>query len=481
MSRFRSFLRLRVSLTFKFILAMFFLVLVTSASFGWFIMAREMAYEQGQMEAHGMLMAKGFANLLRYSVDLSDRATLQLLTERMIEDEVVTQCTLVDREGKTLAHASKHVPDPHLRYYLNHPFASKEGAPAGTVELALSLEKMDTRMAELKRDLLLVTLGVVGIGTLFTLIAARLLIHPIGKLASATERVARGELASRVNIRSRDEIGDLAEAFNQMTLQIRESQEDLEKKVEKRTRELEMANLELKELDETRMKFIGMASHELKTPLTAIKSNTDFILSEKEGRLPDHLKSYLLTIQRNTNRIQTRMDLLLDLARIRSGHLHLHRERIHLARVAPGYINEIKPVDKSLSIEVRIPEDLVVYADKEGLHDIFINLLSNAFKFTPEGGKVEITASLKGNDSLLEFRDTGIGVPADKLQKIFNEFFQVEGNKHGGAGLGLAITKHLVEEHGGRIWAESQIGKGSTFYLTLPSTTEAAHEESSRT
>lgn len=479
MSRFRSFFRLRVSLTFKFILAMFFLVLVTSASFGWFIMAREMAYEQGQMEAHGILMAKGFANLLRYSVDLSDRATLQLLTERMIEDEVVTQCTLVDREGKILAHASKHAPDLHLRYYLNHPFASREGTPAGTVELALSLEKMNARMGGLKRDLLLVTLGVVGVGTLFTLILARLLIHPIGKLASATERVARGELASRVHIRSRDEIGDLAEAFNQMTLQIRESQEDLEKKVEERTRELEMANLELKELDETRMKFIGIASHELKTPLTAIKSNTDFILSEREGKLPDHLKSYLLTIQRNTNRIQTRMDLLLDLARIRSGHIHLHPERILLARVAPGYINEIKPVDKSLSIEVRIPEDLVVYADKDGLHDIFINLLSNAFKFTPEGGKVEIVASSKENYTLFEIRDTGIGVPADKLKKIFDEFFQVEGSKHGGAGLGLAITKHLVEEHGGEIWAESQIGKGSIFYLTLPST-EDVHEESIR-
>ena len=156
---------------------------------------------------------------------------------------------------------------------------------AGTLEIGFSLSKINARIGGLKRDILLVTLGVVGIGTLFTLIFTRLLIHPIEKLASATERVAKGELASRVHIRSRDEIGDLANAFNQMTLQIQESQEDLEKKVEERTRELEKANLEFKELDETRMKFIGIASHELKTPLTAIKSNVDFILSEKEGRL----------------------------------------------------------------------------------------------------------------------------------------------------------------------------------------------------
>ena len=245
-----------------------------------------------------------------------------------------------------------------------------------------------------------------------------------------------------------------------MTLQIQESQEDLEKKVEERTREIEKANVELKELDETRTKFIGIASHELKTPLTAIKSNVDFILSEKEGKLPEYLKSYLLTIQRNTNRIQTRMDLMLDLARITSGHLHLHQERISLSRVAPTYLHEIKPVDKHVSVQMDIPEDLSVYADRNGLHDIFINLLSNAFKFTSEGGQVSITASQKEKETLIQIQDTGIGIPPDKFQKIFEEFYQVEGSKHGGAGLGLAITKHLVEEHGGKIWVEFAGWKG---------------------
>ena len=243
MSRFKPFFRLRISLTFKFILAMFFLVLVTAASFGWFIIAREVAYDQSQLEAHGTLLTKSFARLIQNTVDLSDRAALQLLTDRIIEDEDVTKYTVFNREGKTLAHASKNLPDRHSRYLLNHPLSSREGEKLGTLHLTLSLAKIDERMDGLKRDLLLVTLGVVGVGTLFTLIFTRLLIHPIEKLASATERVARGELASRVNIRSRDEIGDLADAFNQMTRQIRESQEDLEKKVEERTRELEMANL----------------------------------------------------------------------------------------------------------------------------------------------------------------------------------------------------------------------------------------------
>ena len=216
------------------------------------------------------------------------------------------------------------------------------------------------------------------------------------------------------------------------------------------------------------MKFIGIASHELKTPLTAIKANVDFILSEKEGQIPEHLKSYLLTIQRNTNRIQMRMDHMLDLSRIKSGHLLIYREPILLSEVIGGYINEVKPVDKNLSISVDIPEGLFIYADRNGFHDIFINLLSNAFKFTSDGGQIKIIASRKNNYILHEIRDTGMGIPNDKIDKIFEEFYQVEGGKHGGTGLGLAITKRLVEEHGGKIWVESKLGEGSSFYFTLP-------------
>jgi signal transduction histidine kinase len=216
------------------------------------------------------------------------------------------------------------------------------------------------------------------------------------------------------------------------------------------------------------MKFIGAASHELKTPLTAIKANVDFILSEKEGDVPEYLKPYLLTIQRNTNRIQDTMDEMLDLSRIESGHLILRREPIPLREVIEGYINEVKPLDKELSIHIDIPEDLLVFADPARFHDIFINLLYNAFKFTLDGGKILVNASRIEGCVLHEIRDTGIGIPGDKIGKIFEEFYQVEGGKYGGAGLGLAITKRLVEEHGGSIWVESCLGEGSSFYFTLP-------------
>ena len=139
----------------------------------------------------GTLLAKSFAHLIRYTVDLSDRGALQLMAERISEDQEVDQCILRNAEGKTLAHASKNPPHFHPTYLIKHPLLSREGGNAGTVEIGLSLSKINSRMEGLKRDILLVTLGVVGIGTLFTLIFTRLLIHPIEKLASATERVAQ--------------------------------------------------------------------------------------------------------------------------------------------------------------------------------------------------------------------------------------------------------------------------------------------------
>lgn len=245
-------------------------------------------------------------------------------------------------------------------------------------------------------------------------------------------------------------------------------------------RELEMVNRQLKEIDETNMKFIGIASHELKTPLTAIKANIDFILSEKEGKISENLRSYLITIQRNTNRIQMRMDQMLDLSRMKSNRLLFNRELIPISEVMIGYISEVTPLEKHFSIQVDVPQGLHVYADRNALHDIFINLLSNAFKFTADGGQVSVLAGQKDQSILVEIKDTGMGIPEDRLQMIFDEFYQVEGGKHGGTGLGLAIAKRLVEEQGGNIWVESQLGKGSTFYFTLPLSPENQDEKLNR-
>ncbi len=498
MNRFKSFFRFRVSLTFKFIVAMFFLVVMSAGAFGYFFVAREMTLLRNHLESQGKSIVTSIGRFFEQGIEHSDRYFLQRVAENILQDKDVSFCSVFDRDGKQLVHVGKKeaLPDPNRTYQVTRPIQSKEGRLIGTFQIGFSLDELNRQMDEMKRDILLVTLGIIGGGILLTLIMARLLLRPIEKLAEATERVAKGELTQTVDIQSKDEIGDLARAFNQMTLQLKESRGNLEKKVEERTRqleanvaelsraktstlrmlnelqaakmELEMVNRELKESDQTKMKFIGVASHELKTPLTAIKANIDFILSEKGGGVPDHLKSFLQTIQRNTNRIQMRMDQMLDLSRMKSDGLLFNRELILLSEVIGGYVSEVAPVEKHLSVRMDLPQDLRLYADRSALHDIFINLLSNAFKFTSDGGQISVSASRKDQSILLKMSDTGMGIPADKLQMIFDEFYQVEGGKYGGTGLGLAIVKRLVEGHGGNVWVESQPGKGSTFYFTLP-------------
>src|SRR4030042_2244577 len=326
------------------------------------------------METFGKSLANAFPPLFRYGFGISDRSFLERQVQIIVEDENIVQCALLERNGKELVSAIKKapLPDPDLIYRFSHPVQSQEEQLIGTVQMGISLHRFRARVDALKRDILFVTLGVIGLGFLFTIILTRILLRPIEKLVAATEIVARGELIYTVDIDSGDEIGDLARAFNQMTLQLKGSRTDLEKKVEERTRlleenikelnrartstlkmledlqsakkELEMMNREVTEMDETRMKFIGTASHELKTPLTAIKATIDFILSDKEVKVPENLKSYLLPIQRKKNRIQGTMDHMLDLTRIRSGRLLPPREMILFWEGITAYTHGVKPV-----------------------------------------------------------------------------------------------------------------------------------------
>ena len=502
MNPIESLFRFRASVTFKFILVGIFLTLLGSVAFGYFFAAREVAFFRTNFETCGKSKADNLNLLIQHVFGLSNPFFLQSVVDKVMEDEEVALCSITDPSGVKLAYAAK--PAVHeertLTYQYVQPIKSKNGQIIGKLEMGFSFNKYNKQINELVKDVILITFGVMGTIILLIVLLDRIFLKPLEKLTADARRVAKGDLAQTVDIRSKDEIEDLAKAINQMTLQFKESKEKLQKEIDERTllldhsldelsraktsnqkllndlestkRDLEMVNLKLKDVDVTKLIFIGIASHELKTPLTIIKSNIDFILSEKGGRLPEYLKSYLLSIQRNTNRIQTRMDRMLDLTRLRSGRLHIHRELLYLSEVVRGYVNEVKPADKHISMQLDIPKDLHVYADRNGFHDIFFNILSNAVKFTSEGGQIKIVVRQRDDDILHEIRDNGIGIPKDKIQKVFDEFYQVEAGKHGGTGLGLAITKRLVEEHGGKIWVESQLGKGTTFYFTIPRSKE---------
>ena len=497
MSLFKSFFRFRTSILFKSILLGILLTILCGVSFGYFFVARETSVLRSHMETYGKLKADHLNLFIQHIYGLSDPSFLQNLVNKIIEDEDVLLCSITDLSNVRLAYAVKPAASAESAptYQYLQPIRSKNGQASGTLKMEFSSPLYNQRINEIVKEAILITFGLVGTIVLIIILYVKILLRPIKKLAAATESITKKERAPGVNIQSKDEFGDLAKAIDQAALQVKQLEANFEKKVDQRTilfeetleeldrtkasaqkmlidlestkKELNRVNRKLKEVDVTKLIFIGIASHELKTPLTVIKSNIDFILSEKEGKLPEYLKSYLLSIQRNTNRIRSRIDRMLDLSRLQSGRFRVSREPLHLSEVVRGYISEVKPADKNISIQSDIPEDLYVLADKNGLHDIFFNILSNAIKFTSDGGQINISAWPKDDLIVHEIRDTGAGIPKDKVERIFDEFYQVEAGKYGGSGLGLTITKRLIEEHGGKIWAESQLGKGTTFYFTL--------------
>jgi len=241
--------------------------------------------------------------------------------------------------------------------------------------------------------------------------------------------------------------------------------------------QLESANQELKRVDEMKSEFVSVASHELRTPLTTIKNAVQLVLRGKAGEINENQTNFLALAEKNINRLTNILNDLLDLSRIEAGKVGMKFEELDLRVSIDFVLSSLKSQadGKTIHLESEIAKDLpFVFGDREKVEQILTNLIGNAIKFTPEGGKVVVSARLSDkvkNAVGISVHDTGIGIPEDQLEKVFEKFHQVESPLHhsaSGTGLGLAITKGLVEAHQGQIWVESELEKGSTFTFTLP-------------
>ena len=245
--------------------------------------------------------------------------------------------------------------------------------------------------------------------------------------------------------------------------------------IQEKSRELETANERLKELDRLKSDFVSNVSHELRTPLTAIKGAVDLLLREVPGHLNESQTHYLTRVRSNTQQLAGLINDLLDLAKIEEGKVELKGVRVSVGGLVHEVMETVKPLatEKPVLLEVKLPEpSVLVWADRDKVTQVLMNLISNAIKFTPSDGRVSIsTADDREGWVRVSIRDTGPGIPASEQEKIFEKFYQVTqdgGLKTKGTGLGLAICKALVELQGGKIWVESKEGCGSTFSFTLP-------------
>ena len=231
----------------------------------------------------------------------------------------------------------------------------------------------------------------------------------------------------------------------------------------------------LKELDKMKSAFVSNVSHELRTPLTAIKASADNMLDRLIGDLNGKQVGYLTRIKSNSDRLARLINDLLDLSTIEAGKIDLRPANLPLVTLVKEAAESLRPVaaEKLINLTVMSADPgVIAWADRDKVIQVLMNLIGNALKFTPTGGKVTIAVA-KNSAAWMQISvtDTGPGIPAEEVNKVFGRFYQIGQagtQKTQGTGLGLAISKALVEMHGGKIWVESEAGKGSTFSFTLP-------------
>jgi signal transduction histidine kinase len=298
-------------------------------------------------------------------------------------------------------------------------------------------------------------------------------VGPLGTFRPGVERIGSGDLSHRVELKTGDEIEILAEEFNKMTGQLRDAHAGLEQKVAVRTQELAVANQKLDEASRHKSQFLANVSHELRTPLNAIIGFTRVVLRKTEGQIPDLQSENLQKVLISAEHLLQLINGLLDLSKIEAGRMEVLAEFFRLDEVIEKAASTVEPMLKDGSVRLvrEIALDLPpINTDREKFEQILLNLLSNAAKFT-ERGEIKISAWQENGFLKVAVSDTGIGMEREALQHIFEEFRRVDvagTRKFSGTGLGLAIVKKLVTLLGGEISVKSELGKGSTFTVTLP-------------
>lgn len=276
-------------------------------------------------------------------------------------------------------------------------------------------------------------------------VMARGMTKPLRDMARATQQMSRGDYSQRVHTDSRDEVGRLAEAFNQMAA-------------------------ELEGLERLRRDLLANVSHELKTPIAAIRAHLENLLEGVEQ--PDRETLQVMLTQ--SERLSALVEQVLDLSRLDSGAASMTFEPVALSSIADQVIAEVGIArrDREVRVHARIDPALpAAKADRARLQQVLFNLLDNAVRLTPPGGEVSVGARAESKHLEIFVDDRGPGIPGEKIPLVFERFYRADASRSrpdGGAGLGLAIARSIVEAHGGRIGAEPRIGGGMRFWFTLP-------------
>ena len=321
-----------------------------------------------------------------------------------------------------------------------------------TGSVTMNMDLFTNFRAAVDEALALAASAAFAMAVMISVFISRRIVVPVREMMLASQRIADGRYDERVRVPGNapldqtDELGQLALSFNQMTTR-------------------------LERTETMRRQLIGDVTHELRTPLTGIKGYMEALI---DGVLPADAETFQ-QVYREADRLQRLVNDLQELSRVEAGAYPLNIRPVSVSSLIDGLNLRLghQFAEKGVTLVCEVPDHLPpVKADEDRIGQVLLNLAGNALQFTPSEGTVRVTARLQGNEVQLAVADTGIGIPVEHLPQVFTRFYRVDKSRsraRGGSGIGLTIARHLVEAHGGRIWAESAgSGQGSTFTFTLP-------------
>ena len=368
-----------------------------------------------------------------------------------------------DPQGTQVLSAFERVDPPGWRVFVEEPLSEAFAPIQGAIWRTAAL---------------LVVFLLAAIAT--SVLLARNLARPIEAIQVAAAKIGSESLDQRIEVSSRDELGALAGEFNMMAARLQASYAGLEQQVDERTRELASAlaeldvkSRELETVSRHKSEFLANMSHELRTPLNAIIGFSQVLRRELFGEVNKKQAEYLDDILDSSRHLQALIDDVLDLSKVEAGQIDLQVAPFSLPEALERGTVIVRERATRGGVAVSLstgPGVDTVVGDERRIVQVIFNLLSNAVKFTPSGGTVDIAAVRLPDEVRVSVTDTGPGIAAEDQERIFEEFQQADAGKAQpeGTGLGLALSKRLVELHGGRIWVHSEDGQGSTFAFTLP-------------
>lgn len=339
-------------------------------------------------------------------------------------------------------------------------------APGGTLRLAIPISELDKQVESIRVQMILAVAAAFLPVAVFAMVFARYISRRLGGIIGFAQTLAEGKFEERLELTGKDELSVLSAKLNETA-----------GKLQLMFEELEHEKVELKRLERIRKDFVINVSHELRTPLASIQGYAETLL---DGALQDGDNNvrFVNIIRQNAERLTSLTADLLTLSRIELKMRSFQLAGYYAARLLRDSVEGMQPIAERKEIELTMsapPSDAEIFCDSEAFHQILSNLIDNAIKYTPHGGKVHVGAVPLTVDrqEMVRFwvTDSGVGIPKEDQPRLFERFYRVDkarSRELGGTGLGLAIVKHLVRAQGGEVWVDSEINKGSTFSFTLP-------------